>query len=224
LPDVIRLVEGASPPFRAALALAYGAGLEISAILALVETDVDANAKEVRARGTKTWTRDRVACVADWARPHVELHLKTLTPGERLFRGMNRWEAGDMHRERCRALDLVGYRLHDARHHWAVRMVRAGMPLELVARQLGHRDVVMVAKVYGRFVPNTVERDRWEQAAAALDKKKWKDLGTSQGTSASVARKKLDARRPATDGGHGSWENSRGGTRTRDPGIMSAVL
>lgn len=129
----------------------------------------------------------------------------------------------DVHRERCRALDLAGYRLHDARHHWAVRMVRAGMPLELVARQLGHRDVVMVAKVYGRFVPNTVERDRWEKAAAALDKKKWKDLGTSQGTSASRAHGRSDAQRPATDSGHGSWENSRGGTRARDPGIMSSL-
>ena len=97
---------------------------------------------------------------ADWAWPHVEKHLATLTPGERLFRGISRWDAGDAHRERLTARRLTGYRLHDSRHHWAVRMVRAGMPLELVARQLGHRDVVMVAKVYGRFVPTHQERDR----------------------------------------------------------------
>jgi integrase len=48
---------------------------------------------------------------------------------------------------RLRALGLEGYRLHDARHHWAVRMARAGAPIELIARQLGHRDVAMVAKV-----------------------------------------------------------------------------
>ena len=36
----------------------------------------------------------------------------------------------DVHRERLRALGLAGYRLHDSRHHWAVRTVRAGMPLE----------------------------------------------------------------------------------------------
>jgi hypothetical protein len=35
LPDVLRLVEGTSLPFRPIFALAYGAGLEISAILAL---------------------------------------------------------------------------------------------------------------------------------------------------------------------------------------------
>jgi hypothetical protein len=82
----------------------------------------------------------------------------------------------------------------------------------------------MVAKVYGRFVPTTIERDRWEKAAAALDKEKWKDLGTSQGTSASQESTPTDAERPATRTGRESWENSRGGTRTRDPGIMSAVL
>src|ERR687889_224554 len=74
---------------------------------------------------------------------------------------------------RLRALGLLGYRLHDARHHWAVRMARAGAPFELIARQLGHRDVAMVAKVYGRFKPDTEERDRWERVAAARDQEKW---------------------------------------------------
>jgi len=57
------------------------------------------------------------------------------------------------------------------------------MPLELVARQLGHRDVAMVAKVYGRFVPNTQERNRWESIAAALDAEKWGPGGVSGGAS-----------------------------------------
>jgi len=216
LPDVVRVVANAPKPFGAILALAYGAGIEISAILALIESDIDVQSREVRARGTKAWTRDRIARVADWAWPVVEAHLATVTPGERLFRGIHRWAAGDAHRERCRVLDLAGYRLHDSRHHWAVRMVRAGMPLELVARQLGHRDVVMVARVYGRFVPNTIERTRWEQAATALDAEKWRDVGALLGA---VARVTSHAPRVT-----GSPTSSRGGTRTRDPGIMSAVL
>jgi site-specific recombinase XerC len=52
LPDVVRLVEGARPPFQTIFALAYGASLEISAILALVDTDLDPAARQVRARGT----------------------------------------------------------------------------------------------------------------------------------------------------------------------------
>ena len=78
--------------------------------------------------------------------------MQTLTPGERLFLGLTRWQADDVHRDRLKALGLVRHRLHDAGHFYAV-----------------------LAK-------------------------------TSQA--------------PVSD-----WPaNSRGGTRTHDPGIMSAVL
>jgi integrase len=43
-------------------------------------------------------------------------------------------------------------------------MARTGAPFELIARQLGHCDVAMVAKVYGRFRPDTEERDRCRRA------------------------------------------------------------
>ncbi len=216
LPDVLRVVEGAPEPFPAIYALAYGAGLEISAILSLVESDIDSQARQVRARGTKVWTRDRIARVGDWAWPWVEAQLGKVLPGERVFRGVDRWEAGHVHRERLRALGLEGYRLHDARHHWAVRMARAGAPFELIARQLGQRDVATVAKVYGRFKPDTEARDRWERVAAARDQEKWHRPASTEGATA----EKSGEVNPVSDWG----ERSRGGTRTRDPGIMSAVL
>ena len=71
------------------------------------------------------------------------------------------------------------------------------MPLELVARQLGHRDVVMVAKVYGRFVPTSQERDRWEAIAAALDAEKWGRRGALQGA---PNEKALEPESPSADG------------------------
>jgi integrase len=153
----------------------------VSAILRLVDADVDPTARQVRARGTKAWTRDRLARVADWAWPIVQEHLATVLPGERVFRGLDRWAVGEAHRQRFRMLGLEGYRLHDARHHWAVRMARAGAPFELIARQLGHRDVAMVAKVYGRFKPDTEERDRWERIAASRDAEKWPRSGAKGG-------------------------------------------
>jgi integrase len=102
----------------------------------------------------------------------VEEHVGAVLPGQRLLLGLDRWTVGEARWQRLRGLGLTGYRLHDARHHWAVRMARAGAPFELLARQLGHRDVAMVAKVYGRFRPDTEERDRWEQVAAARDEAK----------------------------------------------------
>ena len=224
LPDVLRLVEGTALPYRAILALAYGAGLEVSAVLSLVDVDIDASTRQVRAKGTKAWTRDRLARVADWAWPFLQEHLAAVLPGERLFRGIDRWQASQVHRERLRALGLDGFRLHDARHHWAVRMARAGAPFELIARQLGHRDVAMVAKVYGRFKPDTEERDRWERIAAGRDREKWPGRIATDVATAAGEPENLHEESPATPDECEASDSSRGGTRTRDPGIMSAVL
>ena len=82
----------------------------------------------------------------------------------------------------------------------------------------------MVAKVYGRFKPDSEERDRWERLAAARDQEKWTGrVATDVATGASDTEK-LHEESPATLTECEACDNSRGGTRTRDPGIMSAVL
>ena len=106
----------------------------------------------------------------------VKAHLDTLTPGERLFRGIDRWDVGRAHRDRLVALGLPNHHLDDARHFYAIGAVRAGTPYELVTRQLGHADVTMVARIYGRYSPRGDERDRWEKIAARLDAPQEKKL------------------------------------------------
>jgi hypothetical protein len=122
------------------------------------------------------------------------------------------------------ALGLPHHRVHDARHFYAIRAVRAGTPYELVARELGHADVQMVARVYGRFAPRSDERDRWERIAAehdceALAKAKTYERGTVSGTTIGSPKNTKVANPLQAD----DFASSRGGTRTRDPGIMSAV-
>ncbi len=224
LPDVVRLIEGSEKPYTAIFALAYGAGIEISAILAGTETDVDYAARALRARGTKAWNRDRLAYVADWAWPFIERHFATLLPGERIFRGIDRWKASDYHRERLRALGLHQLRLHDSRHHWAVENLRAGVPVQLVARQLGHRDATMVLKVYGRFIPHDVEWTYWRGRLAERQVSKLGGRGAASGAASRPEPQNSHENSPATTWDREASKDSRGGTRTRDPGIMSAVL
>lgn len=52
----------------------------------------------------------------------------------------------------------------------------AGVPYELVARQLGRAHVAMVAKVYGRFAPGHQDRERWEKVADARDREEFAAL------------------------------------------------
>ena len=97
------------------------------------------------------------------------------------------------------------------------------MPRSKKHRQLGHADVQLVARVYGRYAPRSDERNRWERIAAEQDaareakvNEKAREIGTSEGTSP-----ENDSSQPPVS----DWlVDSRGGTRTRDPGIMSAVL
>ena len=103
-------------------------------------------------------------------------------------------------------------------------MARAGAPFDLIARQLGHRDVAMVAKVYGRFKPDTEERDRWERIASDRDAEKRGGKGAAKGARPEPEPEKEHEESPATPEESEASGDSRGGTRTRDPGIMSAVL
>jgi len=137
---------------------------------------------------------------------------------------IDRWKASDYHRERLRAFGLPALRLHDSRHHWAVENLRAGVPVELVARQLGHRDATMVLKVYGRFIPHDVEWAYWRERLAERQASSLRGRGAAGGAATPSELHNSHENSPATTWDREASDDSRGGTRTRDPGIMSAVL
>jgi integrase len=175
-----RALADAQPgQYRAFSALLAGSGIEVSVALGLRRRDVDREHREIRAAGTKTHVRDRIVRVAEWAWSYLEelLEEEALLPDARLFDAiLDRWEARDVHAEAIaelvkRSPVYTGYTMRDQRHTYAVRAIRAGTPAELVARQLGHANAVLVHKVYGRFIPAQEERNRWEQIAHNQDKK-----------------------------------------------------
>jgi len=167
--DMIRLADAQPGPYRALSALLGGTGIEISVALALHARDVDAPRREIRAAGTKTHARDRIVRVAEWAWPYASNQIALLTPNAPLFPHCDRWRAQDHHTAACKALGIEDYRIHDQRHSYAVRAARAGTPAELIARQLGHANAILVLKIYGRFMPSQPERDKWERVAAVQD-------------------------------------------------------
>lgn len=182
LADVRLLVDAVPEPYRSLFALLYGSAIEISTALTLRARDVNRSSREIHARGTKGVRgvrayRDRIVRVAEWAWPQVERLVADKLPEAPLFPGLNRWTVSDEHRAACQRLGFAGYRLHDARHHWAVRAMRAGAPAEIVARQLGHADATLVLRVYGKWSPGAVEREKWEQIAAAQDRVQAKKPG-----------------------------------------------
>jgi integrase len=162
---------------RAFFALVYGTAADVSPAVAIERADVNPSTKEVRIAGTKTFARDRIVRVADWAWPIFWEHAKTVLHG-RIFEGFDRWTVSDWHRQAigigCKnpsgkvvwpGLQLSKrLPLRMARHHYAVRMLSAGTPAKVVAEQLGS-DERTVLEYYGPWVPTGADRDKWERVA-----------------------------------------------------------
>lgn len=196
-PDqAITLAERQPSPFREFSALLNGSGGDVSLVLALRVRDVDRVHREIRVHDEKQKTedRDRWIRVADWAWPYVEALLTGKKADDLLFDRsvIDRFKQWHKHKAACRSLEAEaregmsaaaierlgrkgasvyhGYTPKDSRHTFAVRLVRSGVPFEIVASQLGHANTKMVVKVYGRFVPRQSERAYWEQRAQAWEK------------------------------------------------------
>jgi integrase len=181
-----------TPQRRALMAILYGSSMDVSPAVAIARGDFNPATKEVRGAGTKAHTRDRVLRIADWAWPHVWAYIKTMTPQVKLFDGLTRSGASFWHRQTVRdgmfeptgaegvrggiakliqePLKLgASYPLRYSRHHWAVRALRAGTPVAVVQRQLGHSSPTVTLDVYGQFLPDAADRAKWEEAATAYD-------------------------------------------------------
>lgn len=155
--QIIQLVEIQPEPFRTISVLMHGTGIEISAVLRMTRADLDTHSWMIRARGTKTSSRDRQAYVLPWVRPYLERHISGLLPGAQLFPGVTRWAPAKAHTKACGELGISDYTLRDSRHTFAVAAAKAGVPAQVIAHQLGHADTQMVNKVYGRYQPSQAE-------------------------------------------------------------------
>ena len=59
-------------------------------------------------------------------------------------------------------------RIHDARHTYASLMLRRGVPIAYVSKQLGHSSIQVTVNLYGHFVPGA-DRHHVEALATALE-------------------------------------------------------
>jgi integrase len=159
VPDMKRLIDAHPEPYRTLSMLLHGTGLEIGAALELRKRDLIPEHRAIRAPGTKNFQRDRVARVRAFAWPAIEEHARGLLPAAKLFEGISYYLAREAHVAACRAAETKkGYTLHSARHSFAVQLRQEGVPFELIASNLGHKDTSEVQKCYGRF---TVDVDQW---------------------------------------------------------------
>lgn len=164
--EAIRLAEAQPEPYRTLCILSHQ-GIEYGAAITILRRDVNEARHTIHVKGQKNEWRNRMCYIAPWAWGYVERAMSGLLPTARL---VPLAEQGGSYRTAhlaaCEAVGLTDYRFHDGRHSYAVRLVSAGTPMEIVARQLGHKDLKQVARCYGRFRPTYDDMERWERIAA----------------------------------------------------------
>lgn len=192
--QVIVLADAKTPEYRALDYVMAGTSADLSTALAMVRGDINLKTWEASLRGTKNKNRIRKAVVAKFARDAIRALCEGLEPHERLFPTIpNRWTARDKHATVCAALAkenpvYEGYWLRDHRHTFGVRLAKAGVPLQLIADQMGNT-LEMAVRVYAKHVSSGEERQRWERIAAKHDQP-------------AVRRKKASTRDPERDPQH----------------------
>jgi integrase len=156
-----RLVNAADPDFRSLVAAAIQTGCRYSELARLEAGDFNPDAGTLAIRKSK----------AGKAR-----HVVLTEEGVTLFAGLAAGRAGDElmlrkadgeawgHAHQVRPMvetctragitPAIGF--HGLRHTWASLAVMAGMPLLVVAKNLGHSDTRMVEKHYGHLAPSYV--------------------------------------------------------------------
>jgi integrase len=148
------LLDALTGPYQALEAIMATTGMEWQAVRRLRRRDVDVTAKTIHAKGGKNAWRNRTCAVTEMAFwPIVESYVQGFTPNALLFDGVREEIALRHHHAAREAAKLPDSTLHDHRHSYAVNAIRRGMPLHLVAAQLGHRDSTLVQRVYGKFAP-----------------------------------------------------------------------
>jgi integrase len=150
-----RIVQAASPRYRAMFAFIKGTGCDVSTALNIYGADFSNGT--VRLRGTKTAQRDvHEALIEEWAWPYILDGTRHILAGQ-LWAGLTRSGAYHHHARCCEALGITGYTLKDSRHSVAVRMAKAGYTVQEIAEQLGNSPE-LVARVYARFIPRMQHR------------------------------------------------------------------
>ena len=174
LPEVQRLSDAMEPEYRALVWVGCLCGLRISEIAALRVNDVDLAAKtlcideiEIYLPGRSIWYGEpktsrskRTISLPDFVAQLLDHHMDTYAdlnnPHALLFThkdgplNVQNWRQRHFTPAAQRA-GLMPLTPHDMRHTAASLMILAGCDLTALAEFLGHKDEVMVSRVYGHI-------------------------------------------------------------------------
>jgi integrase len=156
-----RLVNASAGDFRPLVRAALETGCRYGELTRLEVADFNPDAGTLAIRKTKAGKPRHVVLTPEGAE-FFKAHCAGRARGELLFAHADGapWRASEQARPmraacvRARITPVVSF--HALRHTWASLAVMAGVPLLVVARNLGHTDTRMVERHYGHLAPSFV--------------------------------------------------------------------
>lgn len=155
-PDQMRLyMAHLRGPFRVLMQLLVGTGMRLGEAESLHVRDINLgdDATRIGIRESKTAAGVRHVFVPGWVAESLRDHVQAeaLGSSDNLFT-IPRRTVQKEHKRACSLAGIHHYTIHDHRHTAAVHLARAGMPLHLLQRQLGHKHISTTMR-YAAFHP-----------------------------------------------------------------------
>jgi integrase len=155
-----RLVAAAEPDFRPLLTAALLTGIRYGDLAKLVVGAFHPGSRTLAVRMIKTQHNTNIA-LSDEAVTFFKRNCKSRSADDLMFHKANGEPWGTGHQTArmvaaSREANIPYVSFHICRHTYASRAVMRGIPLTVVAAQLGHRSTKMVEKHYGHLAPNYI--------------------------------------------------------------------
>jgi integrase len=159
--EAVRLIGAADPEFRPLVQAALQTGCRYGELVRLETRDFDADAGTIAIRRSKSG-RARHVHLTDEGRQLLTALTAGRSGRDTILCRTNGEPWRNDHqtrpmRDACvRAKIEPPISFHGLRHTWASLAVMGGVPLMVVARNLGHADTRMVEKHYGHLAPSYI--------------------------------------------------------------------
>jgi integrase len=156
-----RLINASHSEFRPLLRAALETGARYGELVRLEMQDFNCDAGTIAIRKSKSG-KARHVVLTDEGRAFFRSHCAGQPGSVRMFtkNDGSAWQRSEQGRPMKDAVERAGIdppiTFHGLRHTWASLSVMAGVPLMVVAKNMGHADTGMVEKHYGHLAPSFI--------------------------------------------------------------------
>jgi integrase len=151
-----RLLNASAEPFRTLVRAALETGARVSELRRLRVRDLNHESGTLYVRKSKTDTPRHVRLTTEGAAFFRQLTIGKSSDAPLMGYEWGPHDYGHEMRATCKRAKIEGVCFHSLRHTWASLAVMGGVPLMVVARNLGHTDTRQVEKTYGHLAPGYV--------------------------------------------------------------------